>query len=128
MSDCLRMEVAPFGIDVIVIEPGAIKTEWNGIARDNLLKYSGGGAYAKGARSHARMLASADQGSAPSPPEVVARTVARALGARRPRTRYPTGSGAMPILFLRWLLSDRAFDWLMGFVERRLAGQAATPQ
>src|SRR5215469_913275 len=33
LSDCLRVEVAPFGIDVIVIEPGAIRTEWAGIAR-----------------------------------------------------------------------------------------------
>ena len=30
LSDCLRVEVAPFGIDVIVIEPGAIRTEWAG--------------------------------------------------------------------------------------------------
>jgi NAD(P)-dependent dehydrogenase (short-subunit alcohol dehydrogenase family) len=128
MSDCLRMELAPFGVDVIVIEPGAIKTEWNAIARDNLLKYSGQGAYAPGAQTHARMLASADQGMAPSPPEVVAKTVSRALSAARPRTRYATGSGAAPILFLRWLLPDRAFDWLMGFIERRLAGQPAARQ
>jgi NAD(P)-dependent dehydrogenase (short-subunit alcohol dehydrogenase family) len=122
MSDCLRMELAPFGVDVIVIEPGAIKTEWSGIARDNLLKYSGRSAYARAAQTHARMLASADEGRAPSSPDVVAKTVSRALAAARPRTRYATGAGAGPILFLRWLLPDRAFDWLMGFIERRLAG------
>ena len=128
MSDCLRMELAPFGVDVIVIEPGAIKTEWSDIARDNLLKYSGGGAYARGAQTHARMLASAYQGRAPSPPGVVAKTVSRALAAARPRTRYATGSGAGPILFLRWLLPDRAFDWLMGFIEKQLAGQTPKGQ
>ncbi len=62
MSDCLRMELAPFGIDVIVIEPGAIKTEWTAIARDNLLKYSGDSAYAHGAQAHARMFAMVDTG------------------------------------------------------------------
>ena len=46
LSDCLRVEVAPFGIDVIVIEPGAIRTEWAGIARDGLLQMSGSTAYA----------------------------------------------------------------------------------
>ncbi|WP_158818004.1 oxidoreductase [Methylocapsa sp. S129] len=128
MSDCLRMEVAPFGIDVIVIEPGAIKTEWTMIAHDNLLKYSGQGPYAPGAQAHARMLASADGGGSgpqPSPPEVVAKTVSRALAAARPRTRYATGAGAKPILFMRWLLSDRMFDGLMRFVERRLGKASA---
>jgi NAD(P)-dependent dehydrogenase (short-subunit alcohol dehydrogenase family) len=120
MSDCLRMELAPFGIDVIVIEPGAIKTEWNTIARDNLLKYSGQGAYAQGAQAHARMLAAADDGPQPSPPDVVAKTVARALAARRPHTRYATGAGAVPILTLRWLLSDRLFDRVMRGLVRYL--------
>jgi NADP-dependent 3-hydroxy acid dehydrogenase YdfG len=47
LSDCLRVEAAPFGVDVIVIEPGAIRTEWAGIARDGLLQMSGGSAYAE---------------------------------------------------------------------------------
>ena len=46
LSDCLRVEVRPFGIDVIVIEPGAIQTEWAGIAADGLRQASGSGAYA----------------------------------------------------------------------------------
>jgi NAD(P)-dependent dehydrogenase (short-subunit alcohol dehydrogenase family) len=121
MSDCLRMEVAPFGIDVVVIEPGAIKTEWTRIAHDNLLKYSGDGPYAKGAAAHARMLAAADGSSAASPPEVVAATVSRALAAARPRTRYATGGGAKPILFLRWLLPDRMFDGVMRMIERQMS-------
>lgn len=37
LSDCLRMELKPFGIDVIVVEPGAIRTEWGGIAHESLL-------------------------------------------------------------------------------------------
>jgi NAD(P)-dependent dehydrogenase (short-subunit alcohol dehydrogenase family) len=113
LSDCLRVEAAPFGIDVIVIEPGAIRTEWAGIARDGLLQMSGGSAYAELAKRHARMLATADTSSLASPPEVVARTIVRAVTARRPKTRYATGGGARTILFLRKILPDRMFDRLI---------------
>ena len=45
-----------------------------------------------------------------SPPEVVAKAIGRAVTARRPRTRYAVGGGAKPILLLRRLLTDRAYD------------------
>lgn len=55
-SDCLRMELAPLGVDVVVIEPGGIRTEWGGIARDSLLEHSGASVYARWARRHAGMI------------------------------------------------------------------------
>jgi NAD(P)-dependent dehydrogenase (short-subunit alcohol dehydrogenase family) len=94
LSDCLRVEAARFGIDVIVIEPGAIRTEWAGIAREGLLRMSGGSAYAKIAQRHARMLGTAETSRLASPPDVVARTIVRAVSAQRPRTRYAIGGGA----------------------------------
>jgi len=54
LSDCLRMELAPFGIHVVIVEPGAIRTEWSGIARDSVLLHSGHTAYAGQANAHAR--------------------------------------------------------------------------
>ncbi len=110
LSDSLRLELEPYGIRVIIIEPGGIKSEWSGISHDNLLQYSGAGPYKAGAEAHARVFAGADTSSLASPPEAVAKIVSRAIRARRPRPRYPAAGGALPILLLRKLLPDRLFD------------------
>ncbi|WP_428375425.1 oxidoreductase [Lichenicoccus sp.] len=124
MSDCMRMELAPHGIDVVIIEPGAIRTEWGGIAHDSLLMSSGNTPYGPWARRHAWLLGSALTSRLPSPPEVVARTIARAVAARRPRTRYASGGGARVFLFIRRVLSDRLFDKFMWWVSQRSGGSA----
>jgi NAD(P)-dependent dehydrogenase (short-subunit alcohol dehydrogenase family) len=112
LSDCLRMELAPFGIDVVVIEPGAIATEWGPIARRSLMATSGTGPYRAQAETTEAMMAGAEDSNA-APPEVVVRAISSALSAKKPKTRYVVGGGAKPLIFLRWLLSDRAFDRLM---------------
>jgi NAD(P)-dependent dehydrogenase (short-subunit alcohol dehydrogenase family) len=113
ISDCLRMEVKPFGIDVVVIEPGGIKTEWAGIAADKLRAVSGEGPYANQAQAMADSMVSEDNLKRVSSPEVIANTIARAVSARRPKTRYAVGFGAKPMIFMRRLLSDRGFDGFM---------------
>jgi hypothetical protein len=56
LSDTLRMELLQFGIDVVIIQPGAIISEWNGIARTQLMKYSGSGAYADSAHAYVKLM------------------------------------------------------------------------
>lgn len=113
ISDCLRMEVQPFGIDVVVIEPGGIKTEWAGIAADKLLDTSGKGVYAGQASAMAESMVGEASRKRQSPPELIADTITEAVSVRRPKTRYAVGFGAKPMIFIRRLLSDRAFDGFM---------------
>ena len=108
ISDCLRLETKPFGIDVVVVEPGSIATEWGEIAGDSLQATSGDGPYAGQAQSMAATLSQASPRA--SSPQVVADAVARAVRASRPKTRYVVGYGARPLLLARRLLPDRMFD------------------
>lgn len=112
-SDCLRMELSSFGIDVIVIEPGCIKTPWGQIAADNLNETSAKGVYAANAIRVARKMAEMYGGSSLTKPEIVARTISKSVMARKPKIRYAVGYMAKPSLFFRWLLCDRAFDRLI---------------
>ncbi|WP_374947535.1 oxidoreductase [Agreia sp.] len=113
MSDALRLELAPFGIDVIVVEPGAIKTEWSSIAAGHLRETSGHGPYAEQATRVAQALTSGPLHDRASDPSVIAMTIATAVTIHRPKTRYAAGFSARPVLALRRLLSDRAFDKLI---------------
>ena len=115
LSDCLRLEVKPFGINVVVIEPGGIQTEWPAIAAGKLTKASSGGPYAQQADAVAASLTSDATARRSSPPTLIAGTIAKAVTARRPKTRYAVGYGARPIIFLHDVLPDRAFD---AFIRR----------
>ncbi|MGB2886484.1 MAG: oxidoreductase [Candidatus Acidiferrales bacterium] len=120
-SDCLRMELKPFGIDVIVIEPGAIRTEWGQIALDTLQQASGHTAYGPQAKEK-RALFLAAAGSA-SDPDVVAREIVKAIQATRPKTRYVVGAHAKPLVFMSTFLPDRFNDWFMAAIAKSLLKQ-----
>lgn len=112
-SDALRMETLPFGIHVAIIEPGGIKTPWGDIAADLLEKSAKGGAYEAAAMKTAEGMRKQYSGNMMSNPRVVAKAIAKAVGARRPRTRYLIGFGAKPLVFLHAVLPTRWFDFIM---------------
>lgn len=112
LSDCLRMELKQFNIDVVLIEPGAIKSEWGRIAKENLLNVSGNTAYKNLAEKHAKLIDRTYK-LVGSEPVVIAKTILKAITSRRPKTRYAVGGGAKFILFFRRLLSDKLFDKVM---------------
>lgn len=114
LSDALRFEVRAFGVDVIVIEPGPIRTRFADTAIDSI--QPGGAADSPYAAFNA-MLAQKVRAAYEGPlgrlaagPEAVARTIEKALNARRPRSRYPVTAAARVLLGLRRWLPDRAFD------------------
>ena len=112
-SDALRLELAPFGIRVIIVEPGEIRTAWGGIAADSLLAASGLGPYGAQAHAVARVLERSLGSGRGTPPEVVAAVIGRAVTAGRPKTRYAVGRGARTTILARRILPDRIFDRVM---------------
>ena len=114
-SDCLRNEVRPFGIAVIVIEPAGVITEWGGVAMENAQRASGSGPYGPIVSSAAPVFLS-DSGAQSA--DGVANVICRAALARKPKIRYATSTAAKIVLRLRWLLSDPAFDWLVNRIFR----------
>ncbi|EKF33795.1 oxidoreductase [Bacillus xiamenensis] len=109
-SDCLRLEVEPFGIDVIVVEPGGIATDWGVIAAEKLRAASAKGAYKEAANKSADNMVKTYSGSNLTKPEVIANTIVKAVTVTKPKTRYLVGFGAKPMVFMKNLLGDRMFD------------------
>ncbi|HEO8419505.1 oxidoreductase [Niallia sp. FSL W8-0635] len=116
-SDCLRLEVAPFGIDVVVIQPGSIKSEWSNIMLEYVQKTSGKGAYANMTNAYIKMASNMINQA--SSPYVIGKIVMKAIEAKRPKTRYAAGQFAKPMLFLRSVLTDRMFDRLLYLMLRQ---------
>ena len=119
LSDALRIEMQPFGIDVVIIEPGAIKTNWGIIAADHLAETSKDTAYAETGAMMAQNLRGMYESSSISEPSVVRKAICRAVNACRPRTRYRIGYLSTTIVFSHWLLPTRWWDHIMRMMGKR---------
>lgn len=113
ISDALRFEVAGFGVDVVVIEPGIIRTRYAETAVGSTDEAEMSGPYAGFAEAVARatresyekgLLAKLGGG-----PEAIAETIEHAISTKKPRARYPVTPSAR-LMMLRRLMPDRAWD------------------
>lgn len=109
-SDCLRLEVKDFGIDVVIVEPGGIKTDWGSIAADNLKKTSGSGAYAIFANKVADGMKEMYAGSQLTDVDVLGETIAKAATTNNPSRRYAKGFMAKPSMAIRRWFGDGLFE------------------
>ncbi len=113
VSDALRVEIAPFGIRVVLVEPGPIETRFGDRARSGVAPLlSRPGPYRElYALAERAMDVEFQKGKLPA--EAVARAIVEAIESERPRTRYPVGRIARMFIPLRAALPDRWLDRLM---------------
>ncbi len=112
-SDCLRLETAPFGIQVVLIEPGAVHTEFGDVMVAELRKLPGDSPYHPQVESLIGLMD--DPGAVEYRTGAVtsAKVYAKAATTRRPRRRYVTGKLARPWMWTRRWLGDAAFEFIV---------------
>lgn len=108
-SDCLRLELKAFNINVVILEPGLIQTEFADVLTAPLVKFSGKGAYANLANSITKSTGTTKM----SPTTVIADTISKIVKVNRPKTRYRVGNWAKPMVWMRIYLGDKLFDKLI---------------
>ena len=112
-SDALRMEMKPFGVEVSMIEPGGIKTDWGIIAARHLRESSLNTPYAEMALPESDLMRFVYTSKYLSSPHVITRAIMRAVNSRHPKARYRTGRFSHLSVFVHWLLPARWWDALM---------------
>jgi len=113
LSDALRYEVAGFGIDVVVIEPGLIVTNFGEAAVGSMSEVESEGPYGRFNANVAKVTAGAYEGGLArfgGGPETVAAKIVKALESRRPATRYKVTASARVVMGMRSAMTDRMWD------------------
>jgi short-subunit dehydrogenase len=108
LSDAMRREVKPFGIDVIVIEPGGIQSEWGNIAFESLQRVSGKTVYQDMAAAVEKFFTGVKT-DLPEP-ILIAQLIKRGIEAKNPKARYSAGYMAKPSLLMAQFIPDKWQD------------------
>jgi NAD(P)-dependent dehydrogenase (short-subunit alcohol dehydrogenase family) len=110
LSDAMRYELRPFGIDVSMIEPGVIRTNFEATAISGLARFAGT-PYGVAVAKYDEMSKMADRFA--SNPIVIAKAISKAVNARRPAARYVAPWSTNLALFMQTVLPTRVWDWAM---------------
>lgn len=110
-SDCLRLELKEFNINVVIIEPGGIETKFGDPVAKSLNKYGKGSKY----KTVKNMLRATEEMSGSgrfkgSPPSVIVDIISEVVSSKNPKTRYIAGRFAKQLLYTRRLFGDRFYD------------------
>lgn len=118
MSDALRFEVNPFGINVSIVEPGLITTRFGNTAASTLSTSTPEGSPYRAATAtlDKSMSKSYESRLMTAGPDAVAKAIEHAVSARRPRTRYVITPAARSLITIRALTPGRAWDRIVGGV------------
>jgi NAD(P)-dependent dehydrogenase (short-subunit alcohol dehydrogenase family) len=118
ISDALRFEVKDFGIDVVLIEPGLIRTNFGDVAVGSIGDGGGDDPYADFNKAVAEATEDAYEGPVAKftggGPDAVAKAIEKAIGARSPRARYRVTPSAGILITQRRLMPDRVWDRFLG--------------
>jgi NAD(P)-dependent dehydrogenase (short-subunit alcohol dehydrogenase family) len=118
ISDALRFEVSGFGIDVVIVQPGFIRTGFADAATDAIQAATPAeGPYARFNAAVAGSTQSVYEGPLArlgGAPETVARTIERAIAAKSPKTRYRVTLSARLLTGQRALMTDHMWDRFLG--------------
>ena len=115
-SDALRVELKEFDIDVVIVQPGAINTNFFNVSRSYLDKYKQDSNYR---HLYGEPVADSENSvlSNQSEPIVIAKVINKAINAKNPKTRYSAGAYSKLGIFLRRIMTDKMFDRFILFIN-----------
>ena len=109
-SDCLRIELKSFGVDVILIEPGVIKTEFQDVMMDSTVERSIGTPYEKKLKALEKATQEMYARGIGSPPSTITKLIIKAINSHNPKRRYIGGFLAKPMLFIKKWFGDKMYE------------------